>query len=280
MTTNAVAGVLYLVSTPIGNLGDITLRALEVLRGASAILAEDTRHTRGLLQRYEISTPMEPYHEHNEARATPGLLERLRNGASLALVSDAGTPLLSDPGERLVRGAIECGINVVAIPGASAMLAALVSSGLAVAPFLFVGFLPRKGTQRKKLIAEMTESAHTCVLYESPARVAATLAEISNADAASRSRAAVVARELTKHFEEIRRGTVDELVRYYKDSEVRGEVVIVLAGREEVAPSDAILRERAATLRAEGVTAREIVRVLTEEFGASRNAAYRLAHES
>jgi 16S rRNA (cytidine1402-2'-O)-methyltransferase len=148
-----MSGHLYIVSTPIGNLGDMTFRAVEILRGVSLILAEDTRHSRVLLDRYEITTPLASYHEHNEAKTTPALVERLGRGESLALVSDAGTPLLSDPGARLVRAATESGVRVSPVPGASALLAALVASGLDADRFTFLGFLARKGPERREAIA-------------------------------------------------------------------------------------------------------------------------------
>ncbi|MGK2935451.1 MAG: 16S rRNA (cytidine(1402)-2'-O)-methyltransferase, partial [Gemmatimonadaceae bacterium] len=166
-----MAGRLFLVSTPIGNLGDISFRAVEVLQSVDMILAEDTRHSRRLLDHYDISTPSSAYHEHNEARATPKILERLSAGLDVALISDAGTPLLSDPGARLVAGAIEAGIDVVPVPGASALLAALSAAGLGAERFTFFGFLERRGHARSEAIAEITATPHTCVLYEAPGRV-------------------------------------------------------------------------------------------------------------
>jgi 16S rRNA (cytidine1402-2'-O)-methyltransferase len=271
-------GTLYVVSTPIGHMGDFSFRAVETLRSVAAVLAEDTRHSVHLLKRYEIATPLVPYHEHNEAKATPALVARLLAGESLALISDAGTPLLSDPGHRLVRAAVTAGIQVSAVPGASALLAALVSSGLEVDRFTFFGFLPRKGSARREVLGEVTILQHAAVLYEAPSRVADTLAEL--ADAGARERQAVVARELTKQFEETRRGTVAELAAYYAGAPPRGEVVIVIAGAEapETASEDA-LRARVAALRAEGRSAREVAAALTAELGAPRNLAYRMAHE-
>lgn len=272
------AGTLYVVSTPIGHMGDFSFRAVETLRSVAAVLAEDTRHSVHLLKRYDIATPLVPYHEHNEAKRTPVLVARLLAGESLALVSDAGTPLLSDPGARLVRAAIDAGVPVAPVPGASALLAALVSSGLDVARFTFVGFLPRKGAARRAAIEEVTVSRHAVVLYEAPSRVADTLAELARAGAGAR--AATVARELTKQFEETRRGTVAELAAYYVDVPPRGEVVIVIAGAEvPERASDEELRARAAELRAQGRSAREVAAALTNELGAARNLAYRLAHE-
>jgi len=271
------AGTLFVVSTPIGNMGDFSFRAVETLRDVAAVLAEDTRHTRHLLERYEIDAPLVAYHEHNEAKTTPRLVERLLNGESLALVSDAGTPLLSDPGARLVRAAIDAGVQVSPVPGASALLAALVASGLEAERFTFYGFLARKGPERRTAIDELVALRHAAVLYEAPARVHATLAEL--ADAGAGGRQAVVARELTKQYEELRRGTVAQLVAYYQQTPPRGEVVIVIAGMVPTGASEDQLRARAMALRAEGRSARDIAAALSAELGAPRNLAYRLAHE-
>ena len=274
----AGTGTLYVVSTPIGHMGDFSFRAVETLRSVSAVLAEDTRHSVHLLKRYEVTTPLVAYHEHNEAKATPALVARLVAGESLALVSDAGTPLLSDPGGRLVQAAVAAGVPVVPVPGASALLAALVASGLDVERFTFFGFLPRKGAELRELLGELTLSRHTAVLYEAPSRVADTLAELARAGAGERR--AAVARELTKQFEETRRGTVAELAAYYVDAPPRGEVVIVIAGAAAPAgASEDVLRGRAAELRAEGRSARDVAAALVTELGAPRNLAYRLAHE-
>jgi 16S rRNA (cytidine1402-2'-O)-methyltransferase len=271
-------GTLFVVSTPIGNMGDFSFRAVETLRSVAAVLAEDTRHTRHLLDRYEIEVPLVPYHEHNEAKTTPRLVERLLGGESLALVSDAGTPLLSDPGARLVRSAIDAGVHVSPVPGASALLAALVASGLEADRFTFFGFLARKGAERRSAIEELVALRHAAVLYEAPARVGATLAELAAAGADGRE--TVVARELTKQFEELRRGTVAQLAAYYEQAPPRGEVVIVIAGSSiPTGASEDQLRARAMALRAEGRSARDIVAVLSAELGAPRNLAYRLAHE-
>src|SRR3954470_15952016 len=164
--TSARAGTLYLVSTPIGNLGDITHRAVEVLSSAALIIAEDTRHSRRLLDHYEIGTPMSSYHEHNEAKETPRLVARLRAGDSIALISDAGTPLISDPGSRLVNAAIEADVPVVPIPGPSSVLAALVGSGMSLERFTFFGFLPRKGKERTEMLSDVVASHATSVLFE------------------------------------------------------------------------------------------------------------------
>ncbi|MDQ6634395.1 MAG: 16S rRNA (cytidine(1402)-2'-O)-methyltransferase [Gemmatimonadota bacterium] len=268
------------MSTPIGHMGDFSFRAVETLKQVSAVLAEDTRHTANLMKRYDITTPLVAHHEHNEAKTTPRLVERLLRGESLALVSDAGTPLLSDPGARLVRAAIDAGVAVSPIPGASALLSALVASGLDVDRFTFYGFLARKGAERRSAIEEIVRSRHSSVVYESPNRVGETLVELASAGAADR--ATVVARELTKHYEETRRGTVSELAAYYTDASPRGEIVIIIAGADagqQAGASEELLRSRAAELRAEGRTARDIAAALSAELGAPRNVAYRMAHE-
>ncbi|HET7586402.1 MAG TPA: 16S rRNA (cytidine(1402)-2'-O)-methyltransferase [Gemmatimonadaceae bacterium] len=270
---------LYIVSTPIGNLSDLSARALDTLRSAALVLAEDTRHTRHLLQHFGITTPLQSVHEHNEARVSPALVERLCAGETFALVSDAGTPLLSDPGARLVRAAIDAGVPVLAVPGASALLAALVVSGIGAERFTFEGFLPRRGSARAAALRAVVESPITVVLYEAPGRVAGTLAELAAAGAAERQ--AAVARELTKQFEETRRGTVAELAEYYANGPPRGEVVVVIAGAPPtpLSASEETLRERARAWRAEGMTPRDVARRLAGEMNAPRNVAYRLAHE-
>lgn len=241
------------------------------------ILAEDTRHSRKLLERYEIGTPLQSYHEHNEAKATPSLVARLGAGESLALISDAGTPVLSDPGARLVKAAIDAGIDIVPVPGASALLAALVASGLDAERFTFFGFLPRKGKERAMALAELMALRHTAVIYEAPTRVAATLAELEERGAGARM--AVVAREMTKQYEEVRRGTLSALRAYYNDAPPRGEIVLMLSGAEEPSTDEAAVRERARALRAEGKSARDVAAALGAELGVGRNRAYQIAQE-
>ena len=272
---SALPAALYLVATPIGNLGDITTRAIEILRDVQLVVAEDTRHSRTLLSHLGISTPMSAYHEHNEARESPRLVRRILDGASIALISDAGTPLLSDPGARLVAAAIEADVRVIPIPGASALLAAIVAAGLPADRFTFLGFLPRKGGERDALLRGIARSPITVVLYESPQRVAATLADISQAG--SGDRPAALARELTKRFEEVRRGTVDSLLAGVEDG-LRGEVVLVIGGAAERAPTDAEARETVSSMRSEGASSRDIIDRLTDELGVPRNVAYKLAH--
>jgi len=270
-------GALYIVSTPIGNMGDMSYRAVEILSSAALVVAEDTRHSRRLLDHYEIGTRCAAYHEHNEAREAPRLVKRLVDGDSVALITDAGTPLLSDPGARLVAAAIGAGIDVVPVPGASALLAALVASGIAGDQFTFFGFLPRKGKERLRVLTEIMRLRHTAVIYESPLRTGATLEELASAGAGDRP--AVVARELTKKFEEFARGTVADLAARFSGEPARGEIVILIAGAPELELDETALREIARELHASGASARDIQDRLTGEHGASRNVAYRLARE-
>lgn len=243
---------LYLVATPIGNLGDITLRALETLAAADLLACEDTRVTRILLSRYGIAQRPLAYHEHNAAEAGPRLLAALNEGKSVALVSDAGTPLVSDPGYRLVGQAIEAGIAVVPVPGASAPLAALTASGLPSDTFLFAGFPPVKAGQRQSRLGELKEVPATLIFFESPRRLAASLLAMHEALG---DRDATVARELTKTFEEFRRGRLSELAAHYTQAGApKGEVVVCVAPPTQSAQSpddiDALLASLAAELPA------------------------------
>ena len=271
-------GMLYLVSTPIGNLEDLTERARRVLGEVDAVLAEDTRRTRRLLEHIAVSTRLVSLHAHNERQRLPRILERLRGGASLALVSDAGTPLVSDPGARLVDEALREGHNVVPIPGPSAVLSALVASGFPTVPFTFFGFLPRKGRERGELFERIAASRETVVLFESPERVGDLLGEL--ADRVEPDRRAVVAREITKLYEEFRRGTLPELARYYQaGSPPRGEVTVVVspgepapdAGAEEVAG-----RALARSLLEGGASPSRVAREVATRLGMPRNRAYDL----
>ncbi len=222
-------GTLYIVATPIGNLEDITLRALRLLREADLVAAEDTRHTRALLSHFEIGTPLVAYHQHSEAGRTDNLVRRLTEGQTIALVTDAGTPGVSDPGVELVRAALAAQIPVVPIPGASAALCALVGSGLPPARFAFEGFLPRtKGPRRAKLAALARGETRTLIFYESPQRIEATLREMANAFGPARP--AAVGRELTKKFEEFVRGTLEEVAAHFAAHAARGEITVVVQG--------------------------------------------------
>lgn len=270
--------ILYIVSTPIGNLEDISQRALTVLREARRILAEDTRHTAILLNRFEISTPLVSLHEHNEAGRSAQVLEWLAAGDTLALVSDAGTPLLSDPGERLVGDVVAAGYRVVPVPGASALLAALVGAGLPTQPFTFYGFAERGGQDRKALLERLGEADHTSVLYESPNRLVRLLEDLASLPDGALRRAAV-ARELTKLHEEFRRGTVAELLEYYREQpSIRGEIVVVLSAAPVRAPGSEEVAAVARSLLAQGLSPSEAARELARRLQLRRNQAYQVVH--
>lgn len=266
---------LYVVSTPIGNLEDITVRAIRVLGDVSRVLAEDTRRTSILLRRHEINVPLISAHEHNEAGRAGQLVGWLDAGEDVALVSDAGTPLLSDPGARLVRAVIDAGHEVVPVPGASALLAALVTAGLSTESFTFHGFAPRSGRARQELLDELAVQRHTAVLYESPTRLNALLTDLITACGADRPVA--VARELTKLHESVVRGTLADALRYYAEGPVRGEVVVVLGGAAPPQPaSDAVAAALARELIAAGATPRSAAKELAQRLRMSRNDAYSL----
>jgi 16S rRNA (cytidine1402-2'-O)-methyltransferase len=272
------AAGLVLVSTPIGNLGDRTYRAVEVLRRADLVLCEDTRMTARLLTHYGITTRTAPLHEHNESARIPELVEKLRAGARLALVSDAGTPLVSDPGYRLVRAAIAAGISVQSAPGANAATTALILSGLPPHPYLFIGFAAPKQAARRAGFAQLRAAERaglsaTLVFYEAPHRLAETLLDMAEDFGA---RPAAVARELTKRFEEVRRDTLPALAAHYATHDARGEICIVVgpAPEEAAADFDAMLR---AALQTESV--REAVAAVTQATGLPRKQVYARALE-
>lgn len=274
---------LVLVATPIGNLGDLSSRALAALRDADVVLCEDSRVTGGLLARQGIAATMIPLHDHNEAAQAPRLVERMKSGERFALVSDAGTPLVSDPGYRLVRAAIEAGVSISAVPGPNAAVMALSLSGLPPHPFLFLGFLPARGGPRAAELArlrgvERAGLAATLVFYEAPHRLAETLAAM--AEALGADRPAAVARELTKRFEEVRRGTLGELAAHYVVAEARGEICIVIgpAAEEEAAGAEELdARLRAAM--AAGMSLRDAAASVAEATGLKRRDVYRRALE-
>jgi 16S rRNA (cytidine1402-2'-O)-methyltransferase len=228
---------LHIVATPIGNLGDVTLRALSTLAGADVVLAEDTRITRRLFSHYGLTTPLEAYHEHNAARVRPGILARLRAGARIALVSDAGSPLVSDPGFKLVEAALGEGITVTTAPGPSAVLAALSIAGLPTDSFFFAGFVPQKRAARRARLSEIGEVPGTLILFESPRRLAGLLAD---AAVVLGDRPAAVARELTKLFEEVRRGSLAALAAAYaREGPPKGEVVVLIGAATRTAGDSA-----------------------------------------
>lgn len=267
---------LYVVASPIGNLTDVTLRALAVLAAADLVLCEDTRVTRKLLDRYGLKPRLSVYHEHNAAKVRPSVLARLGEGAAVALVSDAGTPLVSDPGYKLVEAAIVAGHRVFPVPGASAALAALITAGLPTDRFLFEGFLPAKAGQRRARIAELRRVPATLVLYESGPRLAASLADLAVGLGA---RAAAVCRELTKVFEEVRRGSLAELAAHYGQAgPPKGEIVIVIgppaAAAEEISSLSVDALLKTALLR---FSLRDAVTAVAAETGAPRREVYRRA---
>ncbi len=267
---------LHVVATPIGHLADITLRALETLAGVDLILAEDTRHSRRLVDHYGIATPMSAYHEHNAERVRPEALARLREGQSLALISDAGTPLISDPGYKLVVEAARMGVKVHPIPGASALLAGLVVAGLPTDRFLFEGFLPPKSEARRARLNALAAIEATLVFYEAPQRLGACLADLA---AELGARPASVARELTKIHETVRSAPLDELAAHYADEEVKGEIVIVVgppAAREPV--SDDIVRSELEDLLRSHTT-KDAASIIAARYALPRRDVYARALE-
>ena len=265
---------LHVVATPIGNLGDVTLRALETLAAAHVIACEDTRVTRVLLDRYGIRSPLLSYNDHNAAERRPRLLEMMAEGKAVVLVSDAGTPLVSDPGYKLVAEAIAAGHRVVPIPGASAMLAALIASGLPSDAFLFAGFLAVKTEARRRRLEDLARVPATLIFYESPHRLADTLVDL--AAVFGEARPGVVARELTKHFEEVVRAPLGDLVRIYAERTVKGEIVLLVGppAEETVSDVDVDAMLRAALARqAPGKAVAEVARLT----GADRKALYERA---
>lgn len=282
-------GTLFLVATPIGNLEDITLRALRVLREARLIAAEDTRHTRTLLERYEITTPCISYHEHNKLARRDEILTALLEG-DVALVSDAGTPALSDPGFELVGACIEAGFVVSPIPGPSAPIAALVASGLSSERFAYVGFLPRRSAERRALLAEMADLTMTLVCFEAPHRL---LESLSDMHAVLGERRAVVAGELTKRFEDLRRGNLSDLVRHFSLQRPRGEYTLVVEGRpvgarkrdrlklqaapaDSEPPSEAEIARRLRLLREQGQSGSIAARAVARELGLQKSVVYQV----
>jgi len=268
---------LYLVATPIGNLEDITLRALKVLAAADRIACEDTRVTRKLLARYGIRTQLTAYHEHNAAREAPKLARRIAEGARIALVSDAGTPLISDPGYRLVRATLEEGGKVVPVPGPAAPVAALAGSGLPTDAFHFAGFLPVKKTQRDRRIEDLGRIDATLVLFESPRRLVATLRAIG--ELLGEDRDCVVARELTKAFETFHRGTAASLAEAFEAEPPRGEIVLLVAPPQAAeAASDDVVKRRLIEALAEMPPSKAAARI-AKDTGRDKSEVYRLAME-
>jgi len=275
-SSGGTGGTLYVVATPIGNLDDITIRAIRVLKEVRLIAAEDTRRTRILLNAYQILTPLTSLYDQNEARKCGLLLARLQGGEDVAYVSDAGTPGISDPGYILVREAILRGIRVAPVPGASALIAALSVSGLPMDSFVFHGFLPSKSTRRRQLLTSLLKEERTLIFYESPRRLLSSLHDIEELLG---GREVVVSREMTKIYEEFLRGPVSEVITGLGDGTVRGEVTLIVAGRTGETPncSDEELLRRHEQLRQEGeLSLRDMADRLAQETGVSRRRIYRL----
>ena len=278
---SAMAGTLYIVSTPIGNLEDITPRALRILREVDLIACEDTRHTRKLLNHFGIDTRTSSYHEHNERERAEELCELLNGGKNIALVSDAGTPLVSDPGFRLVSLAAEQGLKIIPVPGVSAFVTALTASGLASDQVLFNGFLPARSAARRAKLETLRAIPATLVFYEAPHRIAATLGDalevLGNRDAA-------VARELTKLHEEFVRGTLSELIETFNDKNSRGELVLLISGRqgdrsfsaEDQNSTAAALANLVRKFEREGDNTKTALKKAAREVGLKRDEAYRI----
>lgn len=271
------SGTLYVVATPIGNLDDISARALRTLAEVGVVAAEDTRHTARLFARHGIKTRTIPYHDHNEEIQGPRLMEMLHAGTDVAIVSDAGTPLVSDPGYRLVRGAHEADIAVRTIPGPCAAIAALSVAGLPTDRFVFEGFLPPKSAARCARIEHLKRETRTLVFYEAPNRALATLRDLR--DILGGERAATVARELTKAFETVRRGVLQELCVWMEadENQQRGEFVIVVAGNAAEAQTSAIEGEALLTALLEVLPVREAAATVAKICGGSKNEWYRMA---
>jgi 16S rRNA (cytidine1402-2'-O)-methyltransferase len=274
-----VSATLYVVATPLGNLQDLTHRAADVLRTVRLVAAEDTRHTRRLLSHLDAHPQMVSVHAHAEPGRLESVIRRLQAGEDVALVSDAGTPAVSDPGAELVRMAREAGIRVVPVPGPSAVASALSASGLPADRFTFLGFLPRTGSERRRLLERVAGEPWTVVLYEAPGRLVDLLQAL--AEVCGSERRAVVARELTKVHEEIREGSLADLAAHYTANEPLGEVTVVVEGAPEIEPVLDVegIQEEARRLLAGGLSRKDAIRQLTESRGLRRNEVYRLVME-
>jgi 16S rRNA (cytidine1402-2'-O)-methyltransferase len=267
-----VIGILYLVASPIGNLEDVTLRAIRVLKECDLIACEDTRHTRKLLNHYGIEKPAVSYHDHNEATRAPELIARLREGASIALVSDAGMPLVADPGYRLVTAAVAAGISVQPIPGPSALVTALAASGLPTDSFRFSGFLPPKSGQRRAVLESIQDEQATVIFYEAPHRILETLADI---DRILGARPVVVARELTKTHEEFLRGTAAGILAVLEARDaVKGEITLLIGKGAGIKVGEASVEEAVAACMSEGMERMDAIKAVARRYGLSKRDVY------
>ena len=270
-------GTLYVVGTPIGNLEDMTFRAVRILQSVDAIAAEDTRHTGKLLEHFQIKTPQVSYHEHNRNERLPELLSQLSGGKSIALVTDAGIPGISDPGYELVKACVEGGIQVVPIPGANAAITALSAAGLPTERFAFEGFLPASGKDRKMRLESLQAESRTLIFYEAPHRIRATLQDL--AECLGNERGIALARELTKMHEEFWRGTLEQAIAYYTQHEPKGEFTLILSGAELEMPvlSEEALKEELQKIMDEGVSRSQASRQLAQLTKLPRRQLYQLA---
>ncbi len=275
MAEQKKSGTLYVVATPIGNLEDISYRAVRVLKEADLIACEDTRHTAKLLHHYEIDKPTVSYHEHNEAERAEELVAKLEQGLNIAQVSDAGMPGISDPGYRVIKLAIERGVLVVPIPGASAVVAALAASGLPTDSFQFLGFLPAKSGQRRTTLETLREADHTTVVYEAPHRIAETMEDI--VELLGTERPVVLARELTKIHEEFIRGSAAEVLAAVQQREVKGEITLLIgkSSSAKVATDKPLALRLKEIMQMQKLDEKAALKVLAKEIGLSRSEAYR-----
>ena len=277
MQKDSKSGILYIVGTPIGNLEDMTFRAVRILQEVDIIAAEDTRHTGKLLHHFQVKTPQISYHEHNRHQRLPELIDNLLAGKTIALVTDAGMPGISDPGYELVKACADANITTVPIPGSCACIVALSASGLPTDRFIFEGFLAAKGKERRRSLEALQSESRTIILYESPHRLRQTLADLGNF--LGRDREVVLARELTKLYEEFWRGTVGDAIAHYTNREPQGEFTIVIAGVSAVVPilSEDEIKAQLQELIGQGVTKSQASRQLAEKISLPRRQIYQLA---
>jgi 16S rRNA (cytidine1402-2'-O)-methyltransferase len=273
---------LYLVATPIGNLDDITMRALSVLREADLIAAEDTRHTKKLLNHFEIRTPLISYHEHSSIAREDEIIKHLREGKSIALVSDAGLPAISDPGQELVAKCVEAEIPVVPIPGVNAALSALIASGLSTQTFLYLGFLPRESKNRLEVLSKYKEQQDTMILYEAPHRLSEMLKDLQTIFG---NRTVVIARELTKRHEEFIRGTVEEVIGLCEEESIKGEITVIIEGADkkeerQTAPwwDGLSISSHVGIWVEKGLSSKEAIKKVSEERNISKREVYKAYH--
>lgn len=277
MNSEVTPGILYIVATPIGNLEDISFRAVRILQSVDYIAAEDTRHTGKLLNHFQIKVPQISYHEHNQKQRIPELLDKLKAGKNIALVTDAGMPGISDPGYEMVIACIDAGVNVVPIPGANAAITALSAAGLPSERFVFEGFLPTKGKERQQRLDLLANESRTIILYESPHRLEKTLADLVNCLGSDRPIA--LGRELTKLHEEFWRGTLGEALSYYQSVPPQGEFTLVIAGKSEANEeiSDTTITTELENLLNQGISRSEATKIMAERTSVSRRKIYQLA---